>query len=144
MDINAVSTGITDLFLADADLLAALGGAGANVLTQQRLYNTKAPQNVTSPYTVFQYIAGSPDPTFTSDGEIMTWQFSIFHQSDDPLDSTTIDDVFKKLCAAYDDETLTITGYTSIAVTRGVSSFLATTDDIQMYVVTYEIMIEKN
>jgi hypothetical protein len=131
-------TGIYDEFVANADLLAALGGN-----TERRLYPTKAPQNPTSPYCVYQFTSGVPDPTFNTDGEIAQFQFSIFHKSSSPLDSTTIDDVLKKLTACYDDSTLTITGYSSIGVTRGVSNFVPTLDDTQQYVVNYEIMIEE-
>lgn len=138
MDISAIEIGIYDEFLNNADLLAALGGD-----TARRLYNTKIPQNPSYPLCVFQYISGVPDPTFTSDGEIAQFQFSAYHKSDDPLDKTTINDVFKKLTACYDDADLTITGYSSIGVTRGVSNFVPTVDDTQQYVINYEIMIEE-
>jgi len=139
MDISALYAGIYAEFVNDSDLLAALGGN-----TARRMYNTKAPQNPDYPYCVFQYIAGSPDPTFTEDGEITSFQFSIFHKSEDPLDSTTIDDVFKKLCACYDDCALTVSGYNSISVTRGVSNFVPTIDETQQYVINYEIMIQES
>ncbi len=139
MDISAIEIGIYDEFLNNADLLAALGGD-----TERRMYKTKIPQRPSYPCAVFQYISGVPDPTFTSDGEIAQYQFSIYHQDiDDPLDKTTIDDVFKKLTACYDDADLTITGYSSIGVTRGVSNFVSTVDDTQQYVINYEIMIEE-
>lgn len=139
MDIKAIYDGIYAHFLADSDLKTALGGD-----SERRMYLTKAPQNATSPYCVFQWISGIIDQTFTSDGEITIFQFSIFNQTDKPRNTTPIDDVFKKLTAAYDDTTLTVSGYTSIAVTRGVANFLPTDDDFQMYVVDYEIRIELN
>jgi hypothetical protein len=138
VDIAALYAGIYAQFVADSDLKTALGGD-----TARRMYNTKAPQDPDYPYAVFQYISGVPDPTFNTDGEITQFQFSIFHKSDDPLDSTTIDDVYTKLCACYDDCDLTVTGYSSIAMTRGVSNFVPTVDDTQQYVVNYEIMIEE-
>jgi hypothetical protein len=138
VDIEALETGIYNKFIADADLLAALGGN-----TARRMYNTEAPQDPSYPYCVFQYISGVPDPTFTSDGEILQYQFSIYHKSDDPLDKTTIDDAFTKLCACYDDASLTVSGYSSIGVTRGVSNPVPTVDDTQQYVINYEIMIEE-
>lgn len=141
LDIQAMVDAIYAEFKGDADLLDALGGAGSGA-ANERLYNKKARQNPTSPYVVFQYITGIPDPTFTSDGEITQWQFSVFHKSVSPLDETTINDVLKKLTAAYDDATLTISDHTSIAFTRGVSGFLPTQDKTQQYVVTYEFMIE--
>ena len=144
MDIAAIYNGIDAKFLATADLLAALGGAGADVMTNQRFYKDKAPQNVEGVYVVYQYIAGITDQTFTSDGELMTFQFSIFNKSSSPLNKTTIDDVFKKLTAAYDDSTLTVSGYTSVAVSRLTSNFLPVEDDTQMYVVDYEIRVELN
>lgn len=138
MDIGAIEIGIYDEFLNNADLLAALGGDAA-----RRMYTTKIPQNPSYPCAVFQYISGVPDPTFTSDGEIAQYQFSIYHKSSNPLDKTIIDDVLKKLTACYDDADLTITGYTSIGVTRGVSNFVPTVDDTQQYVINYEIQIEE-
>lgn len=138
MDISAIEIGIYNEFLNNADLLAALGGN-----TERRMYKTKIPQDPSYPCAVFQYISGVPDPTFTSDGEITQYQFSIYHKSDDPLDKTTIDDVFKKLTACYDDASLTVTGYSSIGVTRGVSNFVPTQDDTQQYVINYEIQIEE-
>lgn len=138
IDIEAIETGIYDEFVANADLLAALGGN-----TERRLYPDKAPQNPSYPYCVFQNITGVPDPTFTSDGEILQYQFSAYHKSGSPLDKTTINDLVKKLTACYDDADLTITGYISIGVTRGVSNLVPTVDDTQQYVINYEIMIEE-
>lgn len=140
MDIGALTTGIYNLFVADADLLAALGGN-----TARRMYDTKAPQDPDFPYAVFQFISGSIDLTFDQIFEETTWQFSIFHSDDDPLDKTTIDDVFTKLTAAYDDgeASMTVSGYSVIWVTRGVSNFVPTEDDTQQYVINYEIRIQK-
>ena len=139
MDIDALSTGIYNVFLANSDLKTALGGN-----SERRLYDGEAPQNPTSPYAVFQYIAGDAPLTFTSIAEVMTWQFSIFHESEDPLDTATIDDVVKKLTAAYDDATLTVSGYTSIAVTRGASYAVPPIDNTQQFVINYEVIIEVN
>lgn len=136
MDISALATGIYNVFVADSDLSTALTGG---------LHNTKAPQDPDSPYAVFQYIAGNDDLTFSSIAEVTTWQFSIFHKSSSPRDKTTIDDAFKKLIAAYDqsEATMTVSGYTVVYVTRGVSNFLETEDDIQQYVINYEIRIDQ-
>ncbi len=142
IDLEAMSNGIHALFVADADLLAALGGT-----TERRLYPEKAPQDPKFPYAVYQNITGLPDPTFTSDGEIAQYQFSIFHQDkDQPLKLTTINDVIKKMTALYDDSegSMTMSGYTVIGVTRGASGYVPTEDDTQQWVVTYEIMVEDN
>lgn len=145
MDLAAIKGGIYALFLADADLLAALGGNTESVTSARRMYDEKAPQDVEFPYVTFQYISGLPDPTWTSDGDIAQFQFSIFHQDkDQPLNRTTIDEVFRLLGVAYDDSTLTITGHTSIAVTAGVSGVVETEDDMQQIVANYEIMVEDN
>ena len=139
MDIKAIRDAIYAHFVANSDLKTALGGD-----TARRMYSEQAPPNPDSPYCVYQYIAGSPDPTFTSDGEIASFQFSIFHESEDPLDTATIDDVVKKLTAAYDDATLTVSGYTSIAVTRGASYAVPPIDNTQQFVINYEVIIEVN
>lgn len=140
MDISALSTGIYNVFVADSDLKTALGGD-----TERRMYDTKAPQNPTFPYAVFQFIAGSIEMTFGTIVELTTWQFSMFHKDEDPLDKTTINDVFKKLGAAYDDAeaTMTVSGYSVTWVTRGASNFLQTEDETQQMIINYEIRMEK-
>lgn len=140
MDIQAVVDGIYAVFVADSDLKAALGGD-----TERRLYGTKVPQNPTFPYAVFQFIAGDIDLAFDTIFELTTWQFSMFHKDEDPLDETTINDVFMKLAAAYDDAeaTMTVSGYSVISVTRSTSNFLPTEDETQQMITNYEIMISK-
>ncbi len=140
MDIKALTDGIYAVFVADSDLKTALGGD-----TARRLYDTKAPQNPTFPYAVFQFVAGDIDLTFDKIVELTTWQFSIFNKDEDPLDKTTINDVFKKLAAAYDDSeaTMTVSGYSVTWVTRGTSNFLQTEDETQQMIINYEIRMEK-
>ncbi len=137
LDIKAIRDGIYALFVADSDLKTALGGD-----TARRMYPENAPSNPDSPYCVYQYIAGSPDPTFTSDGEIMDFQFSVFNKTASPLNTVTIDHVVKKLTAAYDDATLTISGYTSIAVTRGTAGAVPPIDNTQSFVINYQVEVE--
>jgi len=141
MDIKAVSDGIYAVFVADSDLKTALGG---NI--ERRLYDTKGPQNPTFPYAVFQYISGDYDLAFGELFEVTQWQFSMFNKDGDPLDKTTLNDVFKKLAVAYDEAeaTMTVSGYSVISVTRGVSNFLPTVDETQQFVISYEIMIQKD
>ncbi len=140
MDISAHSIGIYNVFLNDSDLKTVLGGD-----SERRLYDTKVPQNPTFPYAVFQFIAGSINMTFDTIIELTDWQFSMFHKDEDPLDKTTIDDVFKKLAAAYDDSegTMTVSGYSVTWVTRGASFFIPTEDETQQLVTTYNIRTEK-
>lgn len=141
MDISAVKVGIYNVFLADSDLKTALGGDSA-----RRLYDSKAPENPTSPYAVYFYTSGVIDMTFDKIVELSTWQFSIFNQDEDePLNSTTIDDVFKKLGAAFDDseDTMSVSGYSVTWVTRGASGALPTLDLVQQYFINYEIRIEQ-
>lgn len=137
LDPEAIEDAIFAEMEADTDLVAVLGG------TPGRMYPEEAPENPTSPYVVYTNITGIPDPTFTSDGEIVSYQFSVFNKDvDEPLNRDTINDVIKKLTAAYDDATLTVTGHTSIAVTRGVSGSLPTLDNVQQWMANYEIIIE--
>lgn len=135
LDVEAINTGIYSEFTADSDAVAALVGG---------LRDTEAPQDPLYPYAVYQYITGVPDPTFTSDGEIINYQFSVYHKSDKPKDFTTINDAIKKLTAVFDDATLTIANHMSIGVTRGISNFLPTVDQTQGFVINYEMMIEDN
>lgn len=144
-DIGAHTIGITNVFLNDATLLAALGGTGDGV-TQERLYDTKAIQNPTFPYAVFQFIGSVTERTFNTIVELADWQFSIFHQDlDSPLDKTTINSVFNKLTDAYDDAeaTMTVAGYSVTWVTRTASFFLPTEDNTQQLTTTYSIRTEK-
>lgn len=135
LDLDAIHTAITDEFDGNAPAVSALIGG---------LRETESPQDPDYPYAVFQYITGLPDPTFTSDGEIMQYQFSVYHKYA-PRQSrnfTVLNDAVKKLSAVYDDAALTITDHTSIGVTRGISNFLPTVDGVQGFVINYEIMIE--
>ena len=137
LDPEAIEDALFAEFQGDADLLAALGGSPG------RFYPEEAPESPSSPYAVYTLINGIPDPTFTSDGEVLNYQFTIFNQDiDEPLNRDTINDVIKKLTAAFDDATLTITGHTSVAVTRGVYGSLPTLENVQQWVANYEIMIE--
>ena len=145
-DISAHKVGITNVFLNDATLLAALGGAGDGV-ANERLYDTKAIQNPTSPYAVFQFIASDTERTFGTIIELGSWQFSVFNQDNDsPLDTDSINSVFNKLTDAYDDAeaTMAVSGYSVTWVTRGPSFFLPTEDQTQQLVTTYSIRTEKN
>jgi hypothetical protein len=137
LDTEAIEDAIFAEFQGDADLLAALGGSPG------RFYPEEAPERPTSPYVIYTLITGFPDPTFTSDGEVLAYQFTVFNKDiDEPLNRDTINDVIKKLTAAYDDATLAITGHTSIGVTRGVYGSLPTLDNVQQWMTNYEIMIE--
>jgi len=145
-DISAHTVGITNVFLNDATLLAALGGPGDGV-TQERLYDTKGIQNPTFPYAVFQFIGSVTERTFDKIIELANWQFSMFHQDlDSPLDKTTINDIFNKLTDAYDDAeaTMAVAGYSVTWVTRGPSFFLPTEDNTQQLTTTYSIRTEKS
>lgn len=134
LDLDAVHTGITAAFDANTPAVAALLGG---------LREAEGKQNSLSPYAVFQYITGAPDPTFTSDGEVLNYQFSVFNQDKDKSrDFTILNDAVKKLTAVFDDATLTLTAHTSIGVTRGTSGFLPTVDQTQGFFINYEIMIE--
>lgn len=140
MDIRALKKGIYNVFDADTDLKTALGG------TAERFYNTKIPQNPDYPCAVYFFTGGSIDMTFDKIVELTTWQFSIFHyDKDDPLNTETIDDVFKKMGAAYDDSesSMTVSGYSVTWVTRGASGALPTEDLTQQYFLNYEIRMEK-
>lgn len=137
LDPEAIEDAIFAEMEGDTDLVAVLGG------TPGRLYPEKAPEAPTSPYVVYTLITGIPDPTFTSDGEILNYQFTIFNKAiAQPLNRDTINEVIKKLTAAYDDATLTITGHTSVGVTRGTYGSLPTLENVQSWMANYELMIE--
>lgn len=137
LDPEAIEDAIFAEMEGDTDLVAVLGG------TPGRMYPQEAPEDPTSPYVVYMQITGIPDPTFTSDGEILNYQFSIFNKAiDGSLNRDDINDVIKKLTAAYDDATLTITGHTSVGVTRGTYGNLPTLENVQQWFVNYEIIIE--
>lgn len=133
LDLDAINTGIYAAFTANAPAVAALLGG---------LRDTEQKPSPLYPYAVYQYITGLPDPTFTSDGEIITYQFSVYNKSRKQRDFTVLNDAVKKLTAVFDDATLTIANHTSIGVTRGTSGFLPTVDQTQGFFINYEMMIE--
>ena len=73
LDTDAIEDAIFAEMEADTDLVAVLGG------TPGRMYPEEAPESPTSPYVVYTLITGIPDPTFTSDGEILNYQFTVFN-----------------------------------------------------------------
>ncbi len=133
LDLASIDIGITKAFTDNVAAVAALIGG---------LHKTEATKSPSGPYVVFQFITGLPDPTFTSDGEILNYQFSFFNKTASPQNFTIMNDVVKKVTAVYDDATLTITDHTSIAVTRLTFGFLPTIDQTQGFFVNYEIMVE--
>lgn len=133
LDLDAINTGIYAAFTANAPAVAALLGG---------LRDAEQKPSPLYPYAVYQYITGLPDPTFTSDGEIITYQFSVYNKSRKQRDFTILNDAVKKLTAVFDDATLTIANHTSIGVTRGTSGFLPTVDQTQGFFINYELMIE--
>lgn len=139
LDPEAIEDAIFALMEADAPLLAVLGG------TLGRLYPEQAPEDPTSPYVVYTQIVGVTDPTFTSDGEILQYQFSVFNKAiEEPLNRDTINEVIKKLTDAYDDseDTMTIAGHTVVSVDRGTYGNLATLENVQGWRTDYQITIQ--
>ena len=101
--------GIYDLFFANSALKNAVTG----------LYPAEAPQGTAYPYIVYFMVDDIPARWFSHTSEVIRVQFSVF---DDSYSMKTVVDVTNKLMACYDDATITVDNYTSVYVTRALSS----------------------
>ena len=105
------------------------------------LYNTEAPPGAEFPYGVFTLVSDVPDWTFTEDFENCLIQFNLY--SDHRTKPAEVCALFELLKAAFDFVDLTVTGYTSVSLTREMATLLRV-DMVWQYTVTYRIYLEKD
>ncbi|MFH1633280.1 MAG: hypothetical protein ABIG63_04610 [Chloroflexota bacterium] len=125
--LSALFTGIQSKFSGDSDLSSALTGG---------LYLVEAPADYdTYPYGTYFIVSAVPQETFSSTIEQVMIQFNIFHNS---ATDTTVNDVYDKLTALYDNCTLTVSGYNFISMLRQ-NTYHLREDDIWQVSVEYMI-----
>ena len=105
-----------NILKAIGDLYDGAGGASLRALVNALHYD-QAPQSSSLPYIVFHIINMSPGRTFSASElrEDMLLQFSIF---DETRNVDAVWNIYDALDALYDEATITVTGYTSIAILR--------------------------
>ena len=105
--MQQVSKAIITRYSAEATFKAALTGG---------LYDTEAPQGTAFPYGVFQLISETDEHTFTDIKENCILQFKIY--SNVSTSSVELDLLLKKLLAAFNYCTLTVTDYTFLKMQK--------------------------
>lgn len=147
---GAVATAIRNAFLADSDLLTALGGNTGRF--GRRMFNRRGPETPPNnpppeffPYVVFFVNEGASEDTLSEIGEMIQIQFNIYdYDEDSPDDESTLNDIYDKLDEVYQKTTLTIAGYHHIYTLRGTTIPVPTTDDTLQITVNYEIFIQES
>lgn len=110
------------------------------VMGARTLYNTEADDEASFPYSTMTIVGDIADWTFTEDFEDVLIQFNLF--SETPA-CTEVGATFEALKTAFDKHALTITGYTTISLERGVAN-LVRVDNKWQYIVQYRILIQKD
>ena len=98
--MNELMAAITTKFKTTNDLNTALSG---------RMYPHEARQGVSFPYAVYYVVSSFTDYTFSDEQEDVSIQFSLFSE-DDSVGPIGI--LYNKLTALFDDQRLTVSGYT--------------------------------
>ena len=131
--MNTLFTAIYAKYLASGLPAAGLTG----------LYNTQAPADAAFPYCVFSLISDVPDWTFTENFENCLIQFSLFSKPTgaDKASSSEVCNLFELLKTMLDFVDLTISGYTSISLTREMATLLRA-NMVWQYTVTYRILLQ--
>ena len=106
--MNALFTGIYNLFIADTDhaFYTGLGG---------RFYHVKAPQVATFPYSVFDMITAVNDLYFADEHDIFQIQIDIFTEDNSAAAAGILLAAMKTM---FDDCTLAVDGWRFLYMTR--------------------------
>ena len=108
---------------------------------EYKLYNTEAPEEVTSPYAVYQLVTSVPDWTFVERNEDVLIQFNLFSDGDT---CEEVSDLAAALCDAleFQDSELVIESAKAFSLTR-VASLLSKVDGIWCGNITFRIIYKK-
>ena len=125
-----------------------ISGSAFSTSIGGRLYKTRAPQNPTFPYVIYDIISDVPRDTFTERLEDVIIQFTIFSTSSG---TTEIEDIFTNLKTLYDYCSLSITGNTHLTMERHGASLLSGELDEEagkglyyQYNIDYYVLMKKN
>lgn len=104
------------------------------------LHLETAPQDTEIPYATYTLVMAVPDYYFAGVHEVARIQFDIYAQS-----NAVRQDLYTKLTALYDNCTPTVTGYTTLIMTRIGQQSIREGDqnDVYRYIVEYAVTLEK-
>lgn len=147
---GAVATAINSKFVGDTDLVAALGGSTGRFAL--RMFNRRAPEidetqdaSLQYPYIVFFITDRAREDTLSERGSVLNVQFNIYdYDEDSPDDDATLNDVYNKLNALYNETTLIVSGYDHIYMIEMNDIPVPTTDDTLQITVNYEVMVQES
>lgn len=132
--MTEIEIAINTAFHNNAALSAAAPGG---------LHNTQAKSSAAYPRIVFSLPAGLKTNTFSHEYEELIIQFLIYTK--DGGSSASLNDIFTKLKAVYDDYAIPVSGYKTIQMRRTISR--KTKDEVDeavwIYLIHYEVKLEK-
>jgi len=132
--MTEIETAIYTAFRGDAALSGAAPGG---------LHNVQADSDAPYPRIVFSLPAGLKTNTFSDEKEELIVEFKIYTK--DGGSSASLNDLYDKLKALYDDYLIPVNGYYTIQMRRTISR--KTKDEVDekvwIYLVQYEVTLEK-
>lgn len=130
--MNGLFAAITTKFKTTNDLNTALSG---------RMYPFEAKQGTDFPYGVYYLVSDFTDLNFSDEQEHAAIQFSLFSEE---ASIGEIGELYTKLTALFDDEILTVSGYTMLQFKRTGSRIIRDEEYATWhYVVEYDVLLEK-
>ena len=104
------------------------------------LYNTEAMGEAVMPYSIISMVSNIPDWTFTENFENFILQFSLFSETST---NKEILDAAVALKSAFDFFDLNVAGFSTVSMTRGVST-LVRVEKVWQYKINYHIELQNN
>jgi hypothetical protein len=130
--MKAIYKAIYSRFNTTNDLKTALSG---------RMYPHGATQNVDFPYCAYYAISEFMDQDFTDERETVNVQFSLFSEEESLEEITTL---YEYLKALYDDQILSVDGYTMLEFKRYAGHLIKDIElGVWQYNIDYDVMLEK-
>lgn len=132
--MTEIETAIYTAFRGNAALSTAAPGG---------LHNIQAKSSAAYPRIIFGLPAGLKTNTFSHEKEELIVEFKIYTK--DIGSSASLNDLYDKLKAVYDDYMIPVSGYETIQMRRTISR--KTKDEVDeavwIYLVQYEVTLEK-
>jgi len=140
--INAIAKGIFDILIADAPLVAALGGTAGN---GYKIYRIIAPQKAAFPYITFDLLTGAPEGTFADARAVdeTTWWFNVFGEGE--TGSKAVGDIVALMTDVLDGASLTVTGYSFMKCVYEFMGSVIYDPDTEIYQIPlrYRVWVDK-
>jgi len=129
--MNEIMSAIYTRFNTTNNLKTALNG---------QMYPHEALQSASFPYGVYMVVSNEFDEDFGDTHEYVSIQFSLFSEKESAAEINTL---YGHLKTLFDDQILTVSGYTMLMFKRRTSQLVRDPEQATWhYIVDYEIILE--